>query len=214
MRKCGRIRIAERAADCVGGRAHLKPLQQGYDLRVIGEHFPPLSEQYGHGRRRKDFDRIAFLQVRLTNLGGGWKSRELPCRHNRVDKGIRDWFWNFVRQRGYILEPGPKQSWRNPAGKVENPAGLGGHAICEEISMESEYATTRELSLVVDGKQERVGIHVDIDRVGGEVTGVDVIHYLIGIQSVEEQVQQFDKWIAVRCVSKEIGLYRNDGSIG
>src|SRR5712672_1001826 len=185
MRNGGRIRIAERAADCVGGGAHLKPLQQRYDLRVIGEHFPPLSEQYGHSRHRKDFDRIAFLKICLTNLGGGRNSRELPSWHNRVDKGIRDCFCNFVRKRSYVLEPCPKQSWRNPAGEVENPAGLRGHAIFEEVSMESQNAATSELSLTVDRKQERVGIHIDIERVGGEVTGVDVIHDLVGVQGVE-----------------------------
>src|SRR5258708_733269 len=106
-----------------------------------------------------------------------------------------------MRKRSHVLEPSAEQSWRNPAGKVENPAWLWSHTGFKEISMESQNAAAGELSLAVDRKQERVGIHIDIERVGGEVTGVDVIHDLVGVQRVEEQVQQFNEWIAVGRVS-------------
>src|SRR5882724_611359 len=43
MRKSGRVGVAERSTDGIRLCSHFEPLQQRYDLRVVGEHFFSLS---------------------------------------------------------------------------------------------------------------------------------------------------------------------------
>src|SRR6478672_10474218 len=86
MRKgCG-IWITERSTNGIRSCSHFEPLQQRYDLRVISKHLVPLSYQDWDSRNWKDFDGVAFFQIRLTNLGRGCNARELPRWNNGVHK--------------------------------------------------------------------------------------------------------------------------------
>jgi len=113
-------------------------------------------------------------------------------------------------KRGHILESSAEKAGGYPAGKVENPAGLRRHTVFKEIGVKTENAASGKLSLIVDGKQERIGIHVDVECVGRKVAGVDVIHHGVGIQGVEEQVQQLDEQASIGGRADEIGLNRLD----
>src|ERR1700681_1431804 len=124
VRKRGRVRIAERAAYRIRLDPHLEPLQQSLGLRVIGEHLVPLPELDGYGDAGEDFDRIAGFQTALTHLAGGGHARELPewrrVTEERIVQGLRD----LVGECCDVLETAFEDSWRDPAGIVEQPPGL------------------------------------------------------------------------------------------
>src|SRR5215471_11892046 len=88
-----------------------------------------------------------------------------------------------------------------------NPTRLGGNACLTEEGMEAEHAATCELSLVVDGKQESVRVQGEVEGVRAEVAGNNVIHRLIRVQCVKEQVQKLDEKSAVRRLPEEISLH-------
>jgi hypothetical protein len=57
---------AERTVNRIGGRSHLKPLQERNDLRVIGECLFSFSQSDRHGSVRQDLDGVALLEISLA----------------------------------------------------------------------------------------------------------------------------------------------------
>src|SRR5215472_17793095 len=78
MRQNSLIREAERAIDGIGGRAHLKPLQQGNILRVVGEVEASFLHGDWSGGVRQNLDWITLFEIPLTKLGGRRLPGELP----------------------------------------------------------------------------------------------------------------------------------------
>src|SRR5438128_772932 len=101
-------------------------------------------------------------------------------------------------ERGYVLETGAENSRRNPARELRDPARLGHCVEDAEEGMETKHAATGKLALIVDGEQEGVGQQEVVQRVGSEITRVDVVHHLVVKESVEQQIQQQDEVTAVR----------------
>jgi len=74
-------------------------------------------------------------------------------------------------------------------------------------------ATPGEISGAVDREQGGIGIHVDIEGIGGEVAGHDVIHGLAEVEGVEQEVQHQDPPFAIGRESRGVGLNQLDRSI-
>src|SRR6266404_6231188 len=86
----------------------------------------------------------------------------------------------------------------DPTGKSVNPAGLGVGRGIENVFVETENAAG-QVSLFIDQReQERVGIGMVVDRVGGKVATVDVVHGLVEIKKVEQQVEHEYNGAAIR----------------
>lgn len=78
MGQGGFIGEAESAVNRIGCCAHLKPLEQGLGLRMVGEFPSIIPDGDRHHGGRKYFYRISGFQVALAYFGSGWHSRELP----------------------------------------------------------------------------------------------------------------------------------------
>lgn len=61
MRQRGFIRETERAINRIRGRAHFKPLQQGFGLWVEREDFMLFFQGQGNRRGRQNLDRVTRL---------------------------------------------------------------------------------------------------------------------------------------------------------
>lgn len=67
MRQRRFVWIAERAIDRIRHRAHFKPLQQSFVLRVEREDFPFFFQGQRNRGRRQNLDRVARLQIALAD---------------------------------------------------------------------------------------------------------------------------------------------------
>lgn len=92
MRQRGFIGEAEGSINGIRLRAHFKPLQQGFRLRVVGKYFMPLPQGYGHGGGSQYFHGIAGLQVPLADFCSCRNTGELPQRGGVVDERIIESF--------------------------------------------------------------------------------------------------------------------------
>jgi hypothetical protein len=90
-----------------------------------------------------------------------------------------------VRQRGHVLESRAECSRGDLTGKSVNPAGRGRHSGIENIFVETKNAAAQVSLFIRNREQESVGINVIADRVGSEITGVDVVYGLIEIKKVK-----------------------------
>ena len=91
-----------------------------------------------------------------------------------------------MRQRGNILSAAAENSWRCPACKDGDPALLGRWLIAQNVAVETQHATSCNLSLVINRKQEGIGIDVDRQRITGVIARQDLSHGGIEIQLIEQ----------------------------
>src|ERR1700694_2668611 len=124
---------------------------------MIGKHFIPFPEFYGHRKRGKPFDRIAFLKVVLAYLRIGGDTRELPEGGCIIQERIGKYLGSFVGESRYVLKSGGEEPGRDPTRELRDPARLGHYSGIGEEGVETNYTATCDPPLVVDGKQKRVG---------------------------------------------------------
>ena len=180
----------------VGRTDLLKPLQQRFCLRMVGE-IDRLDVDGNRDRgMAQDFQWITGFQIALANT---WLAGELPPGNDVVQERIVECLRDLVAQAGYILKITSEKSRRNPARIDGHPAGLGRAAGIKEVSMEPKHAATGRNAAAVDAKQESVGQEQYIETIGGELTGVDLIVDHNGQNDlIKEQVQHEDNSLIIR----------------
>src|SRR5438309_2307948 len=85
---------------------------------------------------RQDLNRVSGFQVTLANAG---LARELPARSNVVNERIVEGFSNLMADGGHVVESAAKDSRRDKAGVIGDPAVLRRSAI-GEVRVEAKRA--------------------------------------------------------------------------
>src|ERR1700761_690310 len=116
-----------------------------------------------------------------------------------------------MRKARNVLDARAEQPRRDPACKGGDPPWLRDAGIKEvRVKAQNAAVSGEALALAVDRKQEGVWIQLHIEGIRGVVPGVDIVADRIEEDHVEEQVQQFDKGIAIRTSAEEVVLDLND----
>src|SRR5579864_440103 len=158
---------------------------------MVGSFYTLILQGYWEGSVRQYFYRVSGFQVALASAG---LARELPARRSVVDKRIVEGFSNLVADCCHVVKSAAKNSRGNPARELRDPALLW-HCAIGEIRVETEHAAATALFWVgpIEREQECVGQQRQIEGIGGEPAGVNlVIHQNIELL-VEEQVEHQHK---------------------
>src|SRR6185437_11248173 len=103
-------------------------------------------------------------------------------------------------QTRYVLKSRTEKTGRDETREERNPARLRRDATFKKVGVETEDAAApRHVRIVhVEREKKRVGKHVNVDGIGGEVIRVDVVHNRIVVEEVEQQVQHQHERRAIR----------------
>lgn len=91
-------------------------------------------------------------------------------------------------QARYVLKSGAEKAGRDKTGEERNPARLRRRAGFVKVCVETEdTAAPGHVRIVhIEREKKRVGEHVDVDGIGGEIIRVDIVHNRIVVEEVEQ----------------------------
>src|SRR5579859_6927070 len=182
---------------------------------MIGKYLVPFSNRYRHRCRRQDLNRIASLQVPLTDVRSCGLVGELPGRCGVVNERIVERLGGLVRECGYVLDSTVEESGRDPTRILGDPAGLRNRAWLKEVGMEAKHTAPSGGVRIVDveRKQKGVGEQRHVQRFSCEIAGVDFVHYFVVEEEVKQQIQHQHEGMAVGSGSDEVGPGLNDVTV-
>ena len=108
---------------------------------MVGSFHALILQGYWESRIRQDLNRVSGFQVTLANAGF---ARELPARGSVVDERIVEGFSNLMADCCHVVKPAAKDSRRDEAGVIGDPAVLRRGAI-SEIGVETKCAAAATL---------------------------------------------------------------------